>query len=186
MPLEFVPFKGFGPYRGPWEDIRSHCRVWTPYPGDGKMTEAHENTHQIHAEMRNRLVGEGYAFYILEDRAITFRPPKVTLRDVAKRVAKKGPVFGLYVVDSQKWWNTQPLYVLDEAVAYVNGAIVGEQYGGVEWEYEADRARELTVYAWALIKAIEELDPDYPDLEKLVAFVNFNVARLPDFRAKIR
>lgn len=186
--LEFVRHKAFGPYADAYEDIIRHCE--SPDMSlmrHGKMTTAHENTHQIHSELRNRMAGNGgAAFYVLDDRSIYFREPDVTLSDVASRVAKKGPVFELYLVSARRYWNRQPLYVLDEAVAYTNGAIVGEQVGGVDWQYEADRAREMTVYAWALIRAIEDLDPTYPELEKLVAFANFNVARLPDFRKNLR
>lgn len=185
---QFVPHRSFFPFKTAWEDVLAHCetpdRSFAKY---GKMTEVHENTHQIHSELRNRMAGNnGNAFYVLNDRSIYFREPSVTLADVASRVAKKGPVFDLYLVASRKWWNRQPLYVLDEAVAYTNGAIAGEQERGVDWVYEADRAREMTVYAWALIRAIEDLDPTYPELEKLVSFTNFNVTRLPDYKVGLR
>lgn len=187
--MDFVKVFGFGgglPYSSSWEDIMRHTRQ--PFKGGGKMTEAHETTHGIHADLRNRAVGTRVnAFYVLDDRAIYFPEPDVTIADVAARVPKKarGEVFDLYMVKSRKHWNRNPLYILDEMVAYTNGAIVGKEEGDDGWQYECARAQEMTKYAWYLILEIEARQPEYADLQKLVEFVNWNNTRNPMFGVKL-
>lgn len=187
MALNFLHHPAFGPYQTPYEDVMRHCK--DPYTKGDAMTNAHESTHQIHSELRNKSVGMGSvnAFYVMEDRCIFFREPKITLRDAANRVKRehRGPVFDTYMVDARKWWNTNPLYTVDEAVAYTNGAIVGRDYGIDGWKFEANRAKELTQYAWYAILAVEDKDADYDELDKLVEFVNWNAARNPLFGVKL-
>lgn len=187
--LSFVKVFGFGggiPYASSYDDIMRHTRQ--PFRGGGRMTEAHETTHGIHADLRNRAAGTRVnAFYVLDDRALYLREPNVTLADVAARVPKKsrGEVFDLYLVQQRKHWNHNPLYILDELVAYTNGAVVGKEEGDDGWQYECARAQEMTKYAWYLILAIEELDPEYAELDKLVEFVNWNNTRNPLYGVKM-
>lgn len=161
------------PYTDPYSDIKSHCVQWTDY-GD-RMTEAHENTHQIHSEIRQRLGPGRNAFYCLNDKVVVFDEPPVRLSDVTKR-ATRGEVYRLYLVDAQRWWNDQPLYVLDEMVAYTNGAIVGKAYRVNGWEYERDRAKELTYYAYVLCDVMKDRGLDDKDIRE---FIHWNYRRIP-------
>lgn len=188
--MEFTKVFGFGaglPYASSYDDIMRHTRQ--PFKGGGRMTEAHETTHGIHADLRNRAPETRVnAFYVLDDRALFLPEPNVTLADVAARVPKKarGEVFDLYLVKQRKYWNTNPLYILDEMVAHTNGAVVGHEEQESGWQYECARAQEMTKYAWYLILAIEELDPKYAELPKLVEFVNWNNTRNPLYGVKLR
>ena len=186
MALNFLHHPAFGPYKSAYEDVVRHCK--DPYKSGDAMTIAHESTHQIHSELRNKSPGNGVnAFYVMQDRCIFFREPKVTIRDAADRIKRehRGPVFDTYMVNSRQWWNRQPLYVVDEAVAYTNGAIVGKEQGVEGWEFEANRGKELTQYAWAVIMAVDAKDSSYDELDKLVEFVNWNATRNPLFGIKL-
>lgn len=162
------------PYTDPYSDIKAHCVQWTDY--DDRMTEAHENTHQINSEMRGRLGDGRNAFYCLNDKCIVFREPPVRLSDVAKAVRVRGKVYDLYLVQAQQWWENEPLYLLDEMVAYTNGAIVGKKYGVNGWEYERDRAQELTYYAYTLCDLMKDRGLDDKDIR---AFIAWNFRRIP-------
>lgn len=160
-------------YTDPYTDIKAHCVQWTKY--EDQMTEAHENSHQIHSEIRNRLGDGRNAFYVLENRVVVLSEPPIKLSEVAERCIP-GKVYKLYLLDSQQWWNDQPLYLLDEMVAYTNGAIVGKAYKVDGWEFERDRAKELSYYAWRLCDLMKDRNLDDKDIRD---FITWNFRRIP-------
>lgn len=103
-------------------DIDSHMPANHIYKDRDKITWAHETSHGIAARLRSQYGGN--AFYVLNDRAVLLKEPNTTLREVANRVPQslRGSSYRLYLIDQQRYWNNQPLYICDEWVAYANGA----------------------------------------------------------------
>ncbi len=107
-------------------DIESQLPAGNPYRDPDLVTSGHEQVHGINARLRDENRSEN-GFYCLNDRGFLCPSPKLTLSEVARATpqSKRGRIFKLYVVDSQRWWNDTPLYVLDECCAYVSGSKVG-------------------------------------------------------------
>lgn len=179
-------------------DIEAHIDH-SPNGGPGGMphdyrhhvrgTWAHEATHGINNDIRQHLGKDLYAFYVLEDRVFIARQPRVTIQQVGQLVPQefRGGIFGLYFVNSLKEWNTTPLYLLDEWVAYTHGAACGRET--IELGIERDNSiisgemrylAEYNAYATALLLAIEKYDPSYSDKQKLEEFVAWNMERTLD------
>jgi hypothetical protein len=104
-------------------DVANHCKQWSYFrvPGD-QSTSAHEATHGVNADIRNANGGKP-GFYCLEDRYVLLDEIKGRKRDALPFVPEqlKYGRFNLYVA-GQTEWDSSPLYIFDEAIAYANGA----------------------------------------------------------------
>lgn len=165
---------------------------------------AHETIHGINSRLRVELGAGIGCFYVGNGKAWRLRVPNIKLPSVAKWVAPelRHEKYQLYLVDSMKPpaqnvpgmvvenWTEHPLYPLDEWVAYIGGAEVLQQaYGGarldptgVSIEYVVFSAVQLETCALAVLKAIQEEDPTYPDMDKLEAFIRVNHDRLVELQ----
>lgn len=149
-------------------DLVSHCRNASVYSDRNVVTCAHETTHGINGELRQRF-GHGYyrydvsggwtwttrrsnAFYLGRGRAILLPEPNLSLRAVAERVpgSLRGRGYSLYLSQQLAAWNDRPLYVLDEWVSYVNGSLVREEQGLQDRADAVGSASEFLGYAWVL------------------------------------
>lgn len=79
--------------------------------------------------------GSNAGFYLLQDRAIILTNPPGTILAAARLVPSSAHYsrFNLYMVQQAAQWNSEPLYIFDEWVAYRNGAqclIWDAQHGG--------------------------------------------------------
>lgn len=122
-----------------------------------KITSAHETTHLIHARLK--IARKKDTFYLLKNRAFSTTSPKITLKQVADSVPedKRGKVYGLYLVEQQKYWNDRPLYIIDELVAYINGTIVGLEINDIRRAKDSfNKVEEMWVYAAALQKLSQQ------------------------------
>lgn len=149
-------------------------------PGESNVNAAHETTHGVNSRLRQMYSGGVNAFFVgYGGRAFVCREPRLRLSDVLPRVPTdvRDDGAGLYLQQQQRDWNGQPLYVLDEWTAYVNGATVGFDIGKPEW-LELQRAIEFCGYATALLCAIEDLDPGYADKAALAEFVSWQICRV--------
>jgi hypothetical protein len=70
------------------------------------------------------------------------------------------------------------LYLLDEWVAYTNGAVVGRELGSSSLRSELENCIEFTGYACAVQSAVERFDPNYRDRALLQEFVAWNTGRV--------
>ena len=109
-------------------DIESRLPDGHPYKDKDQMTWAHEGTHGINAKLRDGLNGFN-VIYFLGGWAFSQEEPTTTLKIIAKSVpgALQGGVFELYLIEQQRYWNEQPLYILDEFSAYTNSVFVGNE-----------------------------------------------------------
>lgn len=113
-------YPAFKKYNTHQEDIKAH------YPGrlnyNDVVTDVHEGTHGINADLRNANPGFG-CFYLLGDMAIRVKNVNATLRQLARAIPRnqRGDIYQLYLVQQARWWNDTPLYVADEWGSYLNG-----------------------------------------------------------------
>lgn len=179
-----------------YSDTIRHCVRWKAMSDRSKTTTAHECTHGINSEVRNK-AGASYdiemkmgspspiymtnngggqvnAFYVLGGRAIILPEPPVRKRDVANAVPKslRGDRFGTYIT-GQGAWDNQPLYIFDEWSAYINGAKCGiDMLARGESPERTDLMRgplEFSAYSLALMMSVGQ-----NDLESLLPFFRWN------------
>ena len=107
-------------YENHREDINAHYHGRLNY--DDEVTDVHEGTHGINADLRNANAGFG-CFYVLNDMAIRVKNVNCTLRKLARAIprSERGDIYQLYLVEQARWWNDTPLYICDEWVSYLNG-----------------------------------------------------------------
>lgn len=145
-------------------DIESHLPAGHPYGDPDLITTVHEGTHGINSLLRNQYGMP--CFYLLNNKAARIKEPLTTLNQVALRVPKslRGDVYHLYLVQMQRYWNRQPSYILDEYVAYTNGAEARERLGIKMRTETVDYMLEFSVYATVL--AVEQNSPELQELLK--------------------
>lgn len=144
------------------------------------VTWAHETTHGINSRLRQEFSTPRLnAFYVTGGKALVLREPRFRKRDVAALVpaALRGRCFGLYLAGQQEW-DECPLYLVDEWVAYTNGALVGAELQHAGLASELENSVEFAAYAHALRKAVDLYDPQYADRELLEQFVAWNLLRI--------
>jgi len=116
-----------------YDDVMSHCEK--PSKGNGRYTDVHETSHFISSDLRRGKLGDSFSnhnltvgyngFYILNGQGVLIKEPSITIKEVAQYVPPKlrGSRYKLYLIDQQKHWNKEPLYILDEWNAYVLGGM---------------------------------------------------------------
>lgn len=165
-------------------DIDSHMPAGHVYRDSSKMTWAHETTHGINSNIRNKNVNASKVngFYCLEDRACVIIEPKTTIRAVAPLVPSvlRGPSYNLYMVQQAGGWNERPLYIFDEWIAYTNGSLCGREMKVSGWYYELLQAHNFNVYAICLAMEVKKSCPDYDD-KQMKAFMMWNIERTFEF-----
>ena len=89
---------------------------------------AHEGTHGLNSRIRNKYgrgTGQDNAFYVLNGRAAIVAEPPTTLSNAARYVPPtlRAAMFKQHMQDARQWWDKQPLYVMDEWVAYTHSTL---------------------------------------------------------------
>ena len=146
-------------------DIMAHAT--RKYSSGNRDTNAHETTHFINSDLRNKTAAHDNAFYIGRNTAFFFIEPNVRKRDAIPYIPNclRFSRFNLYMVN-QTEWDMEPLYVLDEWTAYVNGGLVSYEDGlnGMTYSKNSDclmGSMELGIYSVGVCMAIAEKDPQY-------------------------
>lgn len=144
-------------------DVINHVKG-RPFSGGDRDTQAHETTHGINSEIRNSFRKTG--FYVGNNRVILMDEPKMKLSQIADFVPDKlrAERFNLYLKQQQIHWENSPSYVMDEAVAYLNGSRVS-----VEEASQSNSGRtnsvfscvEFSVYSLSFAMAVKKYDPQY-------------------------
>ena len=169
-----------------YADIINHCENPTLEIID-RITCAHETTHMINAEMRNKLQKTGKkvnAFYLPQGNSFVIEEPNMTKAKVAEFVPEelKWIRYHTYITKARAW-NDRPLYLVDEWCAYVNGALVAVEdsinnrhFDG--WSDAVSGPLEFSVYCVAMCMAIEKYDTEYwNEQEDLKKFMKWNLER---------
>lgn len=121
------------------------------YSDPDLVTSGHENVHGVNSRLR-QLAGSGTnGFYVLNNVGYIIQEPRnYKLSDVARTIPAKyrGESYNTYLVASRQWWENEPSYVFDEAVAYQAGTMVGLELGLIERAEDSFfRALELNIYS---------------------------------------
>lgn len=144
---------------------------------------AHELTHQVNSMFRHAATvkygREGNGCYIVGGYALTLPEPKLTLADIARQVPPswRDRTYQTYLVSQRRWWNRQPLYVLDEAAAAHNGLLYQVTVRRMDSERER-LARSWINLTKVLVVAVGKNDPNYSHLPQLKTFVSWYGARV--------
>lgn len=164
---------------GARQDVESQLPDGHPYGHQDASTHTHEAVHGINSRLRAKHPGSG-CFYTLNGNYMRLREPNVTLRMVANEVQHRGPVFDLYLLNAQQWWNDQPSYILDELSAYIAGTIAAIQYKQPQHEIDYSKARafEMLGYARVLVEVVKQRDPNYRELNDLIGYLDYCKLRL--------
>ncbi len=120
--FEYKPVRKNGV--GAYGDICSHLDEQDVHRDPDLITSGHESLHVLHSRLRSKYKTPN-AYYLLKDKAFKIKNPKITLKQVADKVQKRGPNYQLYLVQQQQHWNDVPFYILDEYIAYIAGCCVG-------------------------------------------------------------
>lgn len=152
------------------KDIVNHEAPGDYNPYQDLVTLTHETSHGIHAWIRNNMNETGEkinGFYVLEDRAVIVKEPRMRKSQVAPFVPRslRGSRFSTYIT-GQTAWDDTPLYIWDEWVAYVNGGdsavdLVQKGLWHYGWRDAVAGQIEFVVYAIATAMAVQKHDPDY-------------------------
>lgn len=162
-------------------DLESHLPAGHKYKDGNKITWAHQVSHGINALIRNKAYSKEpfNGFYLLHDRSIMFREPNITIKDVLREIPEKlrGPSFNLYFIEQNDKWNDRPLYIIDEWVAFTNGAEVGKELNCDGWYFELLQAHNFSVYSMYLAMIVNRDVSNYQDSE-LKKFIKWNIERV--------
>jgi hypothetical protein len=156
-----------------------------------RSTNAHETAHGIHAKLRNDKMRETAfkenisGFFLGGGRYIYFFEPNIKLSSVSGYLPEslKGRRHNLYLRDQTRHFNTRPLYILDEYVCYLLGAKVcvddleNNRFNNNHGHDGVAGCFEFSIYSIALVKAIEDQDPEYFEREpRFLDFIKYLIA----------
>lgn len=164
-------------------DIESHVdKLPNQYQDKSPITSSHEQSHFLNSTIRNKYSPlNGY--YLLDNRAALLNPiPNLTLRDIQKAVPADlhGMSFSLYLIQAQRDWGNNVLYLADEAIAYLNGAKCADELK-LDNNSELGQAIEFALYLAIiadLSKSDEILSFQQYHLEECMILQSRNPSRL--------
>lgn len=118
----YPPVHQVSTIKGPHGDALNHCVNYKYYRNPtNSINSTHELTHGINSQIQNKFNMQGY--YCLENREIHLPEASGKKSDCIKFIPTdmRAGRFKTYVTGQQAFAN-QPLYLLDEWIAYINGA----------------------------------------------------------------
>jgi len=148
-----IPATRHSGHQGVLGELEDRMPAQHQYRDADKGTWAHETTHGLNSRIRCAHGGHVNAAYLYGGYALILPEPSFTLADVAAATPQewRGPVFGLYLVQQRGDWNNEPLYLLDELSAYVNGSVARLECGE-NATFSLARAAEMQRYAVVLYR----------------------------------
>lgn len=161
-------------------DIESHLKPGHIYKDSDKITWAHEGTHGINSDLRQKFGGAG--LYCLANKFVKLESKVPTsVSEIAKNIPSelRGGVYDLYLVKQAKSWGDFPLYILDEAMGYGNGTacLLDLCSKGLYKSSRSDTVMfmlEFVSYSATLAQTL--FQKDYKD-EKFYKFVGWFISR---------
>ena len=143
------------------------------------VTVAHECLHMLNASLgkpgyHGLYLGGGYAVRVEIPDNFSMSMVRVPKEEQTSR-------YKLYLVDSRKWWDDDPLYLADEALAYLAGARTRRDLG---WEKRGETIRnglELLEFYRKAVEVVRRCDPDY-DISGMEAVLLYLDESYEEFR----
>ena len=158
-----------------YSDVLSHSK--NPVLFQSRSTNVHETCHMISNQIRNERGSNGKfnGFYYENGRGLTIKEPNLTIVDIRDYVPKnlRGMRYNLYFNDQVKYWNDQPLYIMEEWNCYILGGSCAVKDAELDMKLERTDAVagcfEFMIYSTALFMCIKDKDPNY-DMEQFKEF----------------
>jgi len=180
-------------------DVLSHCK--RPNRGDGRYTDTHETSHFISSELRQGKMGYN-GFYILNSKGVLVKEPPTTIGEIAGYVPSnlRGMRYQLYLVDQRRYWDEQPLYIVEELNCYfLGGACALDDHKNGRSLERTDAVAgmfEFRIYSTAVAMCVKEKCPEYWDVNKQFhEFMKYRLSNsmeyflegreIPDFQSSI-
>lgn len=163
-------------------DIEGHMPAGHIYRDSDKITWAHETSHGIHSQLRQkysrrqvyfrrlrkvfliRFPNERInGFYCLDNKAVIINEPNTTISAAARLVPNslRGKVYNLYMVQQAASWGSTPLYIFDEWVSYTNGSACRLDLKIRSRSETVSYMLEFNVYAISLAMACKTEDTQF-------------------------
>ena len=161
-------------------DLECHAKAGHPMRNERDPGNwVHELIHQVNSDIRCKTKANDNAFYLLNNHYVIFKEPKVTLKQVAAMVDKsrRTDTYRGYLVEQQRYWNREPLYILDEATAFATSLLYHAMDGSKD-ESRYTKTLEFVYFNKVLLAAIKHYDPDYAQLEELEAYIKYHEGRV--------
>jgi hypothetical protein len=138
------PIKNFQHQSKTLADIESHMPDGHIYKDNDKITWGHETTHGYHSKLRQK--HKAFCLYLLNDKCALIKQPNITLEDVANKIPQslRGRSYELYMVEQRKYWNDEPLYVLDEWICYKHGAMIRSE---LKIQYRQETVQQMIEFS---------------------------------------
>lgn len=143
------------------------------------ITVAHESLHMLNGSLGR----PGYhGLYLGAGYGVRVKIPE-NFRMFMVRVPKEEQTsrYTLYLVDSRKWWDEDPIYLADEALAYLAGARTRRDLG---WEKRGETIRnglELLEFYRKAVEVVRRCDPEY-DISGMEAVLLYLDESYEEFR----
>jgi hypothetical protein len=146
-----------------WTNVMNHAASGENFSDNDPCTEVHETLHGICKRESLR-----YGFYCFDSKLSWVNNPKTTLSMVAKNVPSslRGKTYDLYLRQQQVYFNSEPIYIFDEWVAYAGGtACAIDMTKNKGWKQQRwDTVlfmKEFDVYALTLAYTVQPNDEQF-------------------------
>ena len=147
------------------------------------ITVAHECTHMLNASLskpgyHGLYLGAGYGVRVKIPENFRMSMVRVPKEEQTSR-------YKIYLVDARKWWDSDPLILADEALAYLAGARVRRELG---WEKRGETIRnglELLEFYRKAVEVVKRCDPDY-DISAMEAVLVYLDESWSEFRSELK
>lgn len=168
-------------------DIENHLhpRYGTQYRFADKSTWTHETLHGVNNYLYNdkRPNSRSMGFYVGNNKCAFVNQPTIRIADIAKKIPtslRKGR-YNLYLINQQRDWNDDPLYLFDEWLCYISGAecsaeLLEKKLDSLAKTDSLWGVLEFSVYATYVYMVAKEKDVNY-DFTQLHEFVAYNLKR---------
>jgi hypothetical protein len=146
------------------------------------VTWTHEGSHGVCVRLPR--VKGSHGIYLLNGLSVYLRHPRLTIGEAAATIPpnERGRIFNLYMVESRRDWDREPIYIVEEWVCYVHGTLARRQLGLDRREETESHALEMERYSRAILALAKRKDPTYADADKFAAFIEWNADRFRRFQ----
>ena len=156
-------------------DIERRLPAKHEYYHEDPVTWVHEGTHYINSQITREKGKQG--LYLMDGRGVILVSPDLTLAEIAAHIPEKDrrTIYQTYLIDQRKWWNEEPLYLLNEWVAYGNGTACRKSLNKTGKD-RLDTVRfflEMEIYVNHMVDLAEK-DNGYAHIDSLKAFVRWH------------
>lgn len=151
-------------YKGIIGELEDRMPLDHAYRDKNLITWAHETTHGLNSRLR--MANRGWECYYVgsigKRNGCYYRlknPRTMRLSQVYVPPLLEGKTYKTYL--GNRSWDDNPLYLLDEWVAYTNGTIcLLERPVKETYQSEPESMMELMVYSWCMLASLDPKDKD--------------------------